>query len=396
MPLIESIGCKEKYLQCWYADDSACAGKLSYGYFAEPTKSFLVVTKQYEEEAKELFKDHGVIVVLGHRFLGGVIGDKDSQKSYIHGKVDGWVKCVQHLSHAATKTLQAAFASMTKSLQCEWGFIQRVVPDCSDEFIVLQDTIKKCFLPALFDGSLSDAELQLFVLPTRLAGLGVLDPTSMPTEIFKTSKQGTVVIANALTGKDTFCHVSHLDALNEARQMHRKVQEDLHQSSLESILAKFTHERQRSIRRAIKDCKTGVLVIERHNEVRDCLGDMAAQVWSQVVREPIVKEADSKADGPGLRADLGIRGVWTPQVEALCDIKVIDTDAPSHLHRTPESILDTGALEKKKLYKKAVEDRRDYEDVLVSLVGQCSAHIYGTVIIRPNDSTPWVISVGWL
>ena len=145
---------------------------------------------------------------------------------------------------------------------------------------------------------------------------------------------------------------------------------------MESILAKFTHERQRSIRRAIKgktsawlnvvpleschfdlapsqfrdglairyqrqpscipikcdgcsanftlqhalDCKTGGLVIQQHNEVRDCLGDMAAQVWSQVVREPIVKEAESKADGPGLRADPGIRGVWTPQVEALFDI----------------------------------------------------------------------------
>ena len=100
------------------------------------------------------------------------------------------------------------------------------------------------------------------------------------------------------------------------------------------------------------DCKTGGLVIQRHNEVQDCLGDIAAQVWSQVVREPIVKEADSKADGPGLRANLGIRGVWTPQVDALFDIKVIDTDAPSHLHRTPESILDSGALEKKKLYIK--------------------------------------------
>ena len=41
-------------------------------------------------------------------------------------------------------------------------------------------------------------------------------------------------------------------------------------------------------------------------EVRDCLGDMAAQVWSQVVGEPIVKEADSKADGPGLRAEESI------------------------------------------------------------------------------------------
>ena len=33
---------------------------------------------------------------------------------------------------------------------------------------------------------------------------------------------------------------------------------------------------------------------------------MAAQVWSQVVREQIVKEAESKADGPGLRSNLGI------------------------------------------------------------------------------------------
>ena len=38
--------------------------------------------------------------------------------------------------------------------------------------------------------------------------------------------------------------------------------------------------------------------------------------------------------------------------ESLFDIKVIDTDAPSHLHRTPEQILDAGALEKKKLYIK--------------------------------------------
>ena len=94
---------------------------------------------------------------------------------------------------------------------------------------------------------------------------------------------------------------------------------------------------------------------------------MAAQVWSQVVCEPLVKEADSKADGPGMRANLGIRGVWTPQVEALFDMKVIDTDAPSHLHRT-ESILDTGAREKKKLYKKAVEDRRGTFTSLVTSV----------------------------
>ena len=101
--------------------------------------------------------------------------------------------------------------------------------------------------------------MEAFFLPTLLAGLGLFDPI---LEIFKTSKQGTVVIANALIGKDTFCHVSHLDALNEARQMHRKVQENLHQSSLESILAKFTHERQRSIQRVITSAWLNVIPLE--------------------------------------------------------------------------------------------------------------------------------------
>ena len=40
-------------------------------------------------------------------------------------------------------------------------------------------------------------------------------------------------------------------------------------------------------------------------------------------------------------------------MEVLFVIKVIDTDAPSHLHRTPESILDARSVEKK-LHKKAV------------------------------------------
>ena len=71
---------------------------------------------------------------------------------------------------------------------------------------------------------LFDAELPLFALPTHLAGLRVLDPIHLFQQ--RSSKQGTVVVANALISKDTLCHVSHLDALNEARQMHHKVQKN--------------------------------------------------------------------------------------------------------------------------------------------------------------------------
>ena len=37
------------------------------------------------------------------------------------------------------------------------------------------------------------------------------------------------------------------------------------------------------------DCKVGGLVIQRHNEIRGCIGDIAAQV----VMEPIVREAET-------------------------------------------------------------------------------------------------------
>ena len=85
---------------------------------------------------------------------------------------------------------------------------------------------------------------------------------------------------------------------------------------------------------------------------------MAAMVWPQVIREPVVREGDPASDDPGLCLDLEIRGVWQPQVEALFDIRVTDTDAPSYRQRSPVSILDSGAVEKR-VYRSAVENRRE-------------------------------------
>ena len=47
-----------------------------YGYFAEHTKNVVVVVPKYVELAKSSFQNVGVKVVTGHRFLGGVVGEK--------------------------------------------------------------------------------------------------------------------------------------------------------------------------------------------------------------------------------------------------------------------------------------------------------------------------------
>ncbi|KAL5488903.1 hypothetical protein EMCRGX_G017917 [Ephydatia muelleri] len=67
------------------------------------------------------------------------------------------------------------------------------------------------------------------------------------------------------------------------------------------------------------DCKIGGLVTQRHNEIRDALGDLASIAFKNGIKEPMVKEAD-----------ISIRCLWQPQTVALLDVRVVDTDAPSH------------------------------------------------------------------
>ena len=116
------------------------------------------------------------------------------------------------------------------------------------------------------------------------------------------------------------------------------------------------------------DCRFGGLVTRRHNEVHDAFGDLSSLVWGSVHREPVVQEA---CDGRGaLIADLAIRGVWQAQCDALFDIRVVDTDAPSYRSRTPQDILRSAELDKKRKYLQACQDRRaSFTPICVSVDG---------------------------
>ena len=105
------------------------------------------------------------------------------------------------------------------------------------------------------------------------------------------------------------------------------------------------------------DCKKGGLVTQRHNEVRDALGDMAALAYRDVVREPIVRESDESRGINAVVADLSIRGVWQPQTAALFDIRVVHTDSQSYVGRSVQAVLKSAELEKKRKYNQAAADR---------------------------------------
>ena len=113
--------------------------------------------------------------------MGGFIGDPEGTKNFVEAKVQVWVASVDKLSAAAESQPQAAYAALSKSLQFEWSYLQRVLPNCDASFAPLRDVINKRFWPSVFGGQISTAEQHLFSLPTRLGGMGIFDQGQVQT-----------------------------------------------------------------------------------------------------------------------------------------------------------------------------------------------------------------------
>ena len=102
------------------------------------------------------------------------LGIQREQRNFVEAKVQAWVASVDKLSTAAESQPQAAYAALSKSLQFEWSYLQRVLPNCDASFAPLRDVINKRFWPSVFGGQISTTEQHLFSLPTRFGGMAFL------------------------------------------------------------------------------------------------------------------------------------------------------------------------------------------------------------------------------
>jgi hypothetical protein len=426
LPLIDALKSHKEVIQNWYADDASAIGDLesvrqwlfelihrgpNFGYFPEPQKSYLVVPERLKDRAESLFVPLGVKVVTGQRFLGGYIGDKEGRQIFVSKKIVEWCNYVEQLANVAKTQPQCAFASLTKSLQFEWAYIQNVVVDCQDLFSPLESMITEKFLPALFQSPISSLERTLFSLPARHGGLGIRKPTETSAVFYSKSRTSTKIIQDSITQKTEFSSLQHHHQLQSTRFHYRQTQEKLDQETFNRIIVEFSPTQQRALkaqsaekssgwltvlpvaqhhfdlsaqefrdalslryRRPLLsvpsncdgcgapftlshalDCKRGGLIIVRHNEIRDAFGDLANIAWPNVIREPVVRDSNDSEGISALVADLGVRGVWQPQSVALFDIRVIDTDAQSYATRTIPSLLQSAESQKKSKYHDACE-----------------------------------------
>ena len=153
------------------------------GYFPEPANSILVVAEQNVPRAKEYLRGMGIQVVTGSRYLGGFVGEQETEGQWLKTKVEGWAESVRTWAGVACKHLQSEYAGLQKSLQQEWAFVQRITPGIGDAFGPVEEEIAKAFLPALFEGVGDGAPRRAITgLLVKQAGMALPDPTRTAPE----------------------------------------------------------------------------------------------------------------------------------------------------------------------------------------------------------------------
>ena len=150
-----------------------------YGYFPNASKTWMVVMKEKFEEAQAVFDGTGVNVTQeGKRYLGASLGTK-AFTEIVSEKVLEWTKEIEVLSTFAVSQPHAAYACYTHGLSSKWTFLCRTIPNISERLRPLEEAIRYKFLPAITGQSaLSDVERELLALPSRLGGLGIINPVT--------------------------------------------------------------------------------------------------------------------------------------------------------------------------------------------------------------------------
>ena len=107
-------------------------------------------------------------------------------------------------------------------------------------------------------------------------------------------------------------------------------------------------------------CQKGGYIHHRHNEVRDLLGKLAAEISNDVRIEPPLQHLSGENlprnsnISEEARLDISIRGFWQKEQSAFFDVRVFNPFAPSYRNQKLDSTFAGNEREKKRAYSQRV------------------------------------------
>ena len=147
----------------------------NYGYYLQPTKSWLIVKENILEEPVQVFGGTNIqISTEGKRYLGAVIGMEENKKKHINDKICECTKEINMLTDIATTHLQAAYTACDTSYQHKLTYLLQTIPNIKDQLKRIDEVVRHKLIPAIIGGRIiNDSEREMLSLPTRLGCLGL-------------------------------------------------------------------------------------------------------------------------------------------------------------------------------------------------------------------------------
>ena len=184
--------------------------------------------------------------------MGRFIGYDEGKFRFFLKKVQEWLDCLGELSKVAEKKPQAALVGLTRSLQCEWNFVRRVVKDTSQLFAPLEKMLEENVLPSLLGiSSVTHSDRVLYSLPVKRGGLGVRNLIEGAELAFSTSRAAIDCLVSLILLQGDFDQILHKTKMRKARKKHEEKQNAVDKDKLDELLAVFPADQKRAIRRII-------------------------------------------------------------------------------------------------------------------------------------------------
>ena len=325
------------------------------------------------------------------RLLGSPIGSESFVDGYIKDTIDTWLHDLDVLCTFAESQPQAAYAAFTHGLFSRWAYFFRSCSVPSEHLSALDEMIRCKLIPALSGKyATNDLERTWLALPIRhgliipsafaespytaspeltqpLVGCLLDGQKYLPYEVFENQcrlldsylrkkRSGSMTELQAVRDQ---LDVDKVRLLDEAGERGASVWLsalplshhgfDLHKSSFrDAVCIWYGWQPQDlpsscvcgsafSIDHALS-CPMGGFPTLWHNELRDLIGSLLADVCSNVAREPTLQPLSgeslplsSSVDGDGARADIAADGFWgIPHQRAFFDVSVVNPFSNSY------------------------------------------------------------------
>ena len=115
--------------------------------------------------------------VSGHRYLGEYLGPQAELEAWVKPQVEAWAHKVKVLARIAIRHPQWAYKGVGMSLQSEWQYLQRTVPEVGTQMGPIEEALREKFFPSLFGGEEIDADFRKILgHGVKHGGPGIPDP----------------------------------------------------------------------------------------------------------------------------------------------------------------------------------------------------------------------------